>query len=790
MTLRTKTFFIVAAALITLVAAVYISSRAVLLYSFARLEEEATRRDVQRTMNALDNQLRELDTTTADWAARNDTYQFMSTGDPAYVESDLLDDTFVALRVNALLLVDPSGDVVFAKAFDLQAEEEVPLPQSLLAYLTTDGLLSPTGEPGSYARGILQPPEGPMLAASRPILTSTEEVPPRGWLVFARYLDSTTVQRLGEITDSALTIQPLEDAAGSAELTSVRSALLQSPSSIVVRPLDGGTVAGYTVLRDIYGEPGLLLGVELPRDIYHRGQAAVTYLLTTIVLVGLAFGTLQFVMLDKQVLARVIDLGTGITHIRSHEDLSTGVQVQGHDELSRLGAQINDMLERLQDTRADLKRSEERYRELVDSANDLIYTHDLDGNLTSANPAALRTYGYTADEIAQLNVTDIVDADFLPLALQRTQGILSNPADTGPYQILTHKKSGELIWLEVSTRIVRRRSGEPEVQSIGRDITLRLQAEQALRIETERFDILLGEFPLGVAIITRDGRYDYVNPKFVEMFGYTREEISTGQTWFEKAYPDTAYRSQVISTWLADLKEARPRTFTVKCQDGTYKVIHFRTVSMQDGDQFLICEDITERQRAEETIRQMAYHDPLTGLPNRILFNDRLEAALAHARREQDKLAILLLDLDHFKEINDGLGHTTGDQLLRAVGERLTALLRETDTVCRMGGDEFLILLTGITTAKDVDRIAGRVLEAIRKPFHLDGRELLVTTSLGGAVYPDDAADLDTLIRQTDFAMYLAKELGRDNYQRFDPVTYQDRTTSPRLQSARKAALP
>lgn len=795
MTLRTKTIIIVAAALVTLSAAVYISSRAVLLHSFARLEEEATRRDVQRVLTALDNQLRELDTTADDWAAWDDTYQFMSTGDPGYVESNLVDGTFVALRLNALLLVDPSGEMVFGKAFDLRSEEEIPLPQSLLAYLTVDGLLSPAGEPGSYARGLLQAPEGPLLAASRPILTSTDQGPPRGWLIMARSLDSTEVERLAEVTDTALAIQPLDHAGGPAEFEAVRTALLEAPSSIVVRPLDGETVVGYALLQDIYGVPGLLLGVELPRDIYHRGQAAVTYILANILLVGLAFGALQCVMLDRQVLARVIELGTGIARIRSPEDLATGVHVKGQDELSRLGGQINDMLERLQSTQANLAGSEERYRELVDSANDIIYTHDLHGNLTSANPATLRTYGYTVDEISQLNLADIVDPDFLPTTLQKMQDMLSNPADTGAYQLLTYDKSGQPIWLEVSTRIVRRQSGAPEVHSIGRDITLRLQAEQALRLEKERFSILLHDLPLGVALITKDGRYDYVNARFVEMFGYTLEDLPTGKHWFRQAYPDAEHRAHVIQTWLADLEEAGPgearvRTFTVRCKDQSDKLIHFRAVAVQDGEQFVVCEDITERQRAEETIRQMAYHDPLTGLPNRALFNDRLEAALAHARRGNDRLAVLLLDLDQFKEINDGLGHSTGDQLLRAIGERLTALLRETDTVCRMGGDEFLILLTGITVVEDVHKIAHRVLEAVRKPFHIDGRELQVTTSLGVAIYPDDAEDLDSLIRQTDFAMYLAKELGRDNFQRFSALEYKTRHASPRLQGAGEQPVP
>jgi diguanylate cyclase (GGDEF)-like protein/PAS domain S-box-containing protein len=312
--------------------------------------------------------------------------------------------------------------------------------------------------------------------------------------------------------------------------------------------------------------------------------------------------------------------------------------------------------------------------------------------------------------------------------------------------------------------------------------------EDELQKEKERLEILLEEFPLGVAIIAGDGRYEYVNPRFVDMFGYNLADVPNGREWFERAYPDEEYRHQVMSTWLQDLHSAqqgerRPRTFTVRCADGTDKVVHFRPVSVKGGDQLVVSEDITERQRAEDRIRQLAYHDPLTGLPNRTLFYDRMEIALARARRNGDKLAVFLMDLDHFKKVNDNLGHAVGDQLLQAVGDRLSTLVRESDTICRMGGDEFLILLTGITSVHDVNRIANRVLEALRKPFVLDDHKLEVTTSLGVAIYPEDAEDLDTLIRQTDVAMYLAKERGRDNYQRYSPLQHETHPTSGRVRS-------
>ena len=177
--------------------------------------------------------------------------------------------------------------------------------------------------------------------------------------------------------------------------------------------------------------------------------------------------------------------------------------------------------------------------------------------------------------------------------------------------------------------------------------------------------------------------------------------------------------------------------------------------------------ELTQRRHAEEVIKQLAYHDTLTGLPNRTLFTDRLGVALAQARRHQDQVAVMMLDLDHFKKVNDNLGHSVGDQLLQAVGQRLVALLRESDTVCRMGGDEFLLLLSEMEKTECADRAAERILEMIREPFVIEGRHLRITTSIGSALYPDDGGDGDALIKNADNAMDAAKQTGRDNHQRF-----------------------
>ena len=209
-------------------------------------------------------------------------------------------------------------------------------------------------------------------------------------------------------------------------------------------------------------------------------------------------------------------------------------------------------------------------------------------------------------------------------------------------------------------------------------------------------------------------------------------------------------------------------------KDGTMTVVEMSVSLILDakghevGFRNLI-RDVTERKRSEETIRRLAYHDPLTGLPNRLLFTDRLNMAITRAKRNRQYLAVMMLDLDYFKEINDTLGHHMGDRLLHAVGSRLTELLRKGDTIARMGGDEFLILLPEITNVEVTTTIAQKIVESFQSFFVIDNRELHITTSIGIAIYPNASDDVENLIKHADIAMYRAKGSGRNNYQLFTP---------------------
>lgn len=197
-------------------------------------------------------------------------------------------------------------------------------------------------------------------------------------------------------------------------------------------------------------------------------------------------------------------------------------------------------------------------------------------------------------------------------------------------------------------------------------------------------------------------------------------------------------------------------------------LLNARQIEREVGKERIILlaiEDITERKKYEEKIQQMAFHDSLTGLPNRKLFSDRLGIVLAQAKRNKKKVGIVMLDLDNFKDVNDTFGHDVGDTLLKAVAERLSGTLRKSDTVARFGGDEFVLIFPDMEVIEEAIQVVQKIIDRFHKPFLIDTHQLVVTTSIGIAVYPNDGMDEEILMKNADIAMYQAKQAGRARYQ-------------------------
>jgi diguanylate cyclase (GGDEF)-like protein/PAS domain S-box-containing protein len=311
-------------------------------------------------------------------------------------------------------------------------------------------------------------------------------------------------------------------------------------------------------------------------------------------------------------------------------------------------------------------------------------------------------------------------------------------------------------------------------RAVHRGLMLRAvqDSEAALRASEAKFRTLADTVASAIVIFD-ERRLRYVNAWTEALTGWPRETLLT-MTFWDLVHPEDRPEVQrLVSARSGGDGTQERQEFRLQGRDGRVRWVDLTTALIAFegrvatlGTAF----DVTDRKRVEEQIQYQAYHDALTGLPNRMLFLDRLQLALAHARRQGGQPAVLFLDLDDFKVINDTLGHATGDRLLQGVGERLIASVREDDTVARMGGDEFTLLLPNIGRVEDAARLAGKLLEAVAQPLLIDGQELFVTTSVGVSLFPSDGEDAETLLKNADRAMYRAKEMGRNNYQLFAPA--------------------
>jgi diguanylate cyclase (GGDEF)-like protein/PAS domain S-box-containing protein len=418
-----------------------------------------------------------------------------------------------------------------------------------------------------------------------------------------------------------------------------------------------------------------------------------------------------------------------------------------------------------------LRASESRHRLLFERNLAGVYHNTVDGRMIECNDALPRMLGYDSkEEFLRLNARDLYlnpDDRERFLATIREQGGIRG------VEICLRRKDGRPVWLLESVHMLAGESPDspPILEGTLIDITDRKLAETALRDSEARYRLMAENSTDLIGRNLPDGSFVYASDAVRVLLGYEPLEL-LGHTVFEFVLEVDHH---ILYRAVAELQDgahaARTFSYRVRRKDGTY--VWFETTSRairnpETGavnEIISVSRDISERRQAEAQIEYQAYHDALTGLPNRLLFRDRLTIALAHAKRAQTPLAVMFLDLDRFKFVNDTLGHSLGDELLRAVAARLRAVLREGDTISRMGGDEFTVLLGDVTAAEDAAKTAQKLLETIAHPLRVEGHELYLTTSIGIAMFPEDGDTAEALLKNADSAMYRAKEIGRNSYQ-------------------------
>ena len=394
--------------------------------------------------------------------------------------------------------------------------------------------------------------------------------------------------------------------------------------------------------------------------------------------------------------------------------------------------------------------------EIISAMADALFVCDADGRVSFANRAAESLLGYDGGELVGRNIESFFEDDggnvsYMDLRLEaiRTK------------ERVFIAKNGEHVDLMLSIAPVLQ-FGEPAgAVLIGRDIRERKLSEQRVRESEQRYRLLFERNAAGVCVSSHSGVIEDCNETFASMLGYGRNELIGAR--LNEIYWRPADRLD-LEGLLRQVQTLNSVEGELRRKDGS-RIWAVQNLTVAGEHHYMTVVDISDRKQAEEKIEFHAYHDVLTQLPNRKLFMDRLMQNLTHCRRAGKGLAVMFIDLDEFKAINDTLGHNAGDEVLLEMSSRLRSCVRADDTVARLGGDEFSIILSELRRPEDAGRVAEKIIAAVQHPMTVNGVPIEVSTSIGIALYPVDGIDPESLLRNADSAMYRAKEAGRNTYQ-------------------------
>ncbi len=434
-------------------------------------------------------------------------------------------------------------------------------------------------------------------------------------------------------------------------------------------------------------------------------------------------------------------------------------------------------------THERMRRSEARTRELFDQASDGIFVADLDGRYTAVNEAGCRMLGRTPQDIIGLTIADLVPPEDLPRLAEAKAALMTGPAQVSEWRLL--RKDGSWLPVEISAKIL---SGG-RWQAFVRDVSERRHADAQLRLAAAVFDCTQE----GIIVTDAQRRILKVNRAFSTISGYPAEEVLGREPSLQQSGRHDAHFYARMWQTLSSTGQWQGEVWNRRKNGEVYpaweNISQIKNAAGEVSHYVAILSDITPIKAAEAQLHHLAHHDPLTGLPNRLLFASGLRLSIARSERQRQRFALLFIDLDRFKRINDSLGHAAGDELLVEVARRLRGIVRGEDAVARLGGDEFTVVAEEISTPDDAALLSRKIIATLSRPMTLAGREVAVAASIGIALYPDDAASFENLCKAADSAMYRAKERGRGTYDFYTPDITERVQEQLSLDSALRRAL-
>ncbi|RWZ55008.1 PAS domain S-box protein [Halobacillus fulvus] len=471
-------------------------------------------------------------------------------------------------------------------------------------------------------------------------------------------------------------------------------------------------------------------------------------------------GVSNFQTVRKKKTGELIDVSMSLSPIENDFGETIGIS-----------AIIRDMTE-IKNSERKLAASRSHYKSLFKHNPQPVFTLDLNGTITNANPASVQFLKKTKDELKEASFKDWLSEDHADWFNEQLNGALLEK-DTW-FQTKISVEDGEKVVFVYLVPIIRQNVHEGLYVMID-DITEKERAAEALRQSESKFRLIADHSNDMISVFSPYGDLLYASPSLQKFFGHNPMDLSKNnvtQLLLPKDLKKVAEAFEACQ-WHGDAF-----TVTLKLKGKTGRWVWFEcrgTPVLNDDGRVnrivVVARDISKQKQYEEQLKRIAFYDYLTGLPNRRLFEDRLEQAIEYAKRQKSSFALLYLDGDGFKKINDQYGHDMGDDFLRLVGDRMHSCIRKGDSIGRIGGDEFAIFLNDISSPKQAGVIASRILKELRQPYDLHGIQVASSFSIGVACYPEDGATLDDLFRSSDRALYYGKNKGKDQVCLFRDLT-------------------
>jgi diguanylate cyclase (GGDEF)-like protein/PAS domain S-box-containing protein len=468
--------------------------------------------------------------------------------------------------------------------------------------------------------------------------------------------------------------------------------------------------------------------------------------------------------------------GEVLTHLELHRRRADGtpIVINGsaaplRDEDNRIAGLLVMCIDvtEAKKTEAAFKEQLHFTRALLEAIPNPVYMKDRDGRYVMHNRAWMEVW--QRDQVGK-TVFDLYDRELAERHRQRDLPLLEKPSSVR-YEERVPTAVGEREMLFHKVSLVDREGRIAGIIGTVTDVTAYKETERALEASEARFRVLTESGLDLVSVLGEDGTILYQTPALRSLLGY--EPVDTiGRNVFELIHREDADAARAAFRRILETSRSRePLEFRIRHRDGQWRTFESLGTNCTDNPHIrgvvFNSRDVTDRKAIQQRIQHLAYHDNLTGLPNRGLLQDRLGHAIARAGRSARKVAVLFIDLDNFKNINDTLGHDVGDELLRQVAQRLSGCVRAGDTIARQGGDEFIVLLDNLDDGRGASVVAQKILNSLRAPFALGGTEQHVSGSVGIAVFPDDGGDAQTLMKNADTAMFHGKGIGKNTYQYF-----------------------